>query len=239
MITPDAILDRIQNHLAEALSQGIITLDRGGHDGREDSSKNERLITQTLALQFRSDSFFRRNHLTIESGPARFWYDFQVFSNDGAVRLPVNVKISSCGSADNLSSKEGLFYAMTGIDPKAVPHPDKPKRKWGINSWEPYCEAMAHYLGANKSADYYFLVVHKDNLGDVFWTSLRQMQKLEPNGNNLPYQADWNKNRIRVKRSWNASATFLMGVFREALVLRARVIDQFDASIGRLIDLPK
>jgi hypothetical protein len=231
MVSPELILDRIANHLSSALRKGIIELVRDGADGREDSQKSERRITQTLALQFEADQFFADNGLIFEPSPARYWYDFLVEGEDGTW-LPVNVKISGFGGSDNLASKEGLFYAMTGVDPKKVPHRTNPKQTWGINSWEPYCEAMAHYFGASKGADYYFLVINKTDIGHVFWTSLRHMAALDPNGNNLPYQAHWARNTQRVERTWEESAQFLMGVFREALVLRARVLNQFDASVG-------
>lgn len=122
---------------------------------------------------------------------------------------------------------------MTGVDPKNVPHPEKPTKKISINAWEPYCEAMAHHFGANKAADYYFLVIDKTDIGHVFWTSLRCMSELIPNGNNLPYQANWGRNTKRTNRSWQESARFLMSIFREALVLRARVLDQFDETIWK------
>lgn len=232
MATPEAVLDRITNHLSIALRSGVVQLALGGNDGREDSQRSEQHITQTLALQFMADQYFAENGLTFSPSPPRYWYDFLVTSRDG-MWLPVNVKISSFSGSDNLSSKEGLFFAMTGVDPKNVPHPDGNGRKWGINSWEPYCEAMAYYFGANMTADYYFLVINKNDIGHVFWTSLRQMASLDPNGSNLPYQAHWGRNMQRANRTWQESAEFLMGVFREALVLRARVLDQFDASIGR------
>lgn len=231
MLTADAVLDRIREHLSIALRGGLIQLTAEGADGREDSQKSERHITQTLGLQFVSDQYFKDNGLSFESAPARYWYDFLVKGANG-LWLPVNVKISSFSGSDNLSSKEGLFYAMTGVDPKKVPHPDNPARFWSINSWEPYCAAMAHYFGADKNADYYFLVIDKRDIGNVFWTSLRHMAVLAPNGSNLPYQANWARNMHRVERSWDESAAFLMSVFREALVLRARVLDQFDTSIG-------
>lgn len=232
MVTPEAVLDRIQDHLSRALKKGIVQLTLDGDDGREDSKKNERRVTQTLALQFEADQYFIDHGLTFKASPARYWYDFLVEGNDG-LWLPVNVKISGFGGSDNLSSKEGLFYTMTGVDPKNVPHPDNPERKMSINAWEPYCEAMASHFGANREADYYFLVVNKTDIGHVFWTSLRHMVVLDPNGNNLPYQAHWGKNVHRVDRTWQEAAEFLMGIFREALVLRARVLDQFDASVGK------
>lgn len=232
MPTPDQILDRITDHLSSALRTGVVRLALNGADGREDSMRSERDITQTLALQFMADQYFAANGLNFSQAPPRYWHDFLVTGPNGLC-LPVNVKISGFGGSDNLSSKEGLFYAMTGVDPKQVPYPDGSGRTWGINSWEPYCAAMAHYFGANTNADYYFLVINKNDPGHVFWTSLRQMAVLDPNGNNLPYQAHWGRNMHRVDRTWQESAEFLMGVFREALVLRARVLIQFDASIGR------
>jgi len=233
MTTPDAILDRIAEHLSTALRKGILRLASDGEDGREDSQKSERRVTQTLALQFEADQYFADNGLIFRAAPARYWYDFLIEGPASGLWLPVNVKISGFSGSDNLSSKEGLFYAMTGVDPKKVPRPDAPSRHWAINTWEPYCEAMAHYFGANQSADYYFLVINKVDVGHVFWTSLRQMRELDPNGSNLPYQANWAKNTQRMARDWQESAEFLMGVFRDALVLRARVLDQFDASVGR------
>lgn len=232
MVTPESILNRIQNHLSLALRKGIIQLVLDGADGREDSQKSERRITQTLALQFEADQYFADNGLTFKPSPARYWYDFLVEGED-RFWLPVNVKISGFGGSDNLASKEGLFYAMTGVDPKKVPNPTRPTQIWGINAWEPYCDAMAHYFGTNKDADYYFLVINKTEVGHVFWTSLRHMAALDPNGNNLPYQAHWARNTQRIERTWEESAEFLMGVFRQALVLRARVLNQFDASIGK------
>lgn len=234
MATVEEILDRIQNHLKTALKKGIVQLASDGDDGREDSQKSERRITQTLALLFESDSFFSSNKLVFKASTARFWYDFLVSGPNG-LWLPVNIKISSFSGSDNLSSKEGLFYTMTGVDPKKVPHPNRSGRNISINSWEPYCEAMSEYFGHNKSADYYFLVIHKGDIGKVFWNSLKSIKNLDPNGNNLPYQASWQKNQERVKRNWEESAVYLMKVFREALVLRARVLDQFDGSIGEKI----
>lgn len=49
MATPEPILNRIQNHLSLALRKGIIQLVLDGADGREDSQKSERRITQALA----------------------------------------------------------------------------------------------------------------------------------------------------------------------------------------------
>lgn len=232
MITAEGVLDRVTSHLSDALRSGVVRLARGGHDGREDSQQSEQHITQTLALQFMSDQYFAEHGLRFAPAQSRYWYDFLV-TGENDLWLPVNVKISSFSGSDNLSSKEGLFYALTGVDPKNVPHPDGSGRKMGINSWEPYFVAMAHYFGHDKSADYYFLVVDKNDPGHVFWTSLRQMAALDPNGNNLPYQAHWGRNRERIQRSWEESAQFLMGVFRDALELRARILDQFDESIGR------
>ncbi len=112
MVTPKAVLDRIQDHLSRALKKSIVQLSLDGDDGREDSKKNERRITQTLALQFEADQYFTDHGLTFSASPARYWYDFLVEGKNG-LWLPVNVKISGFGGSDNLASKEGLFYTMS------------------------------------------------------------------------------------------------------------------------------
>jgi len=44
--------------------------------------------------------------------------------------------------------------------------------------------------------DYYFLVLNKRNSKEVIVNSVKGLNHLTPNVNNLPFQIKWNKNKI-------------------------------------------
>lgn len=102
------ILDLLRNYLAGALSDRALSLDTPNQDGRVNSQENERQISHALRLFTHSNEWFRLEGLSIEVADPRFWHDFCV-RGPGDLFIPVNVKVSTFLSADNLSSKEGLF----------------------------------------------------------------------------------------------------------------------------------
>lgn len=130
------------------------------------------------------------NQLNIEfiEAPVRFWYDFAIKVDN--ILYPVNVKITTCGTADNTSSKEGMFYALTGIDPKTVK---------GINTWEGFNRKLYENLNYESNSDYYFMVIRKSD-HKIIINSLLGTSKLVSNGNNLPFQIKWNDNLSYIER---------------------------------------
>lgn len=215
------LLDDLRRYLATALRNGTIELIRRGGDGRIDSQENERQISHALELYAISRQWNEQLGLELEVAPPRHWYDFAVRGRDGLF-LPVNVKVSTLQTSDNLSSKEGVFYALTGVDPKRV----------NIATWERFCEGIAAHLGVNPQADYYFLVVGKRDPGDVFWTSLKRIEELVPNGNNPPFQCRWESNRNHVERSPDEAQRYVLGVLEETFRLRARALESFGTHLG-------
>jgi hypothetical protein len=216
---PTAVLDRLTNYLSRSLKSGDLNLDKSQTDGRLNSQMNERQISDALRLYAQANDQFQEANHVIEISPPRFWYDFSLSGPD--LFLPVNVKVSSLEGNDNLSSKEGVFYALTGVDPKSVK----------INDWERYCEAIGTHLAHNPDADYYFLVINKAQAGDVFWTSLKRLPELTPNGNNPPFQCNWSKNRQHVERTQQEAESYILGVLRQTFVLRAKALESFDSHI--------
>jgi hypothetical protein len=213
------ILDSLQNYLSRSLQTGSLNLDKSQADGRLNSQMNERQISDALRLYGLANEQFQAAGCTIEIAPPRFWYDFLV-SGPG-IYLPVNIKVSSLEGNDNLSSKEGVFFALTGTDPKSVK----------INDWDRYCESIGSHLGTNPEADYYFLVINKTKLGDVFWTSLKRLPDLTPNGNNPPFQCNWSKNRDHAERSLKESEEYTLTKLRQTFALRAKALESFDCHI--------
>jgi hypothetical protein len=192
-------------------------------DGRVNSQENERQISIALRLFAHSNDWFREQGFSLEVAPPRFWYDFCVRGE--RLFVPVNVKVSAFRTSDNLSSKEGLFYALTGVDPRTV----------NINSWDSFCRVMSENLSQVPEADYYFMVVNKVDRGDVFWTSLKNLNVLVANGSNPPYQCKWPNNRNRIERTNQEAIAFLLSVLRRSFVKAANPLISFDRYLGRLI----
>lgn len=138
----------------------------------------------------------------------RDWVDFSFTENDNFI--PVNIKVSTTKTADNLNCKLGIYYALTGKIPTF---------NNGI-SWEQYFKNLYENLQENNK-DYYFLIVNKDTINDVFATSLKGLSKAVPNGNNLPFQAKWDDNRSIKDRTFDEAKSFILSCFGESLKLRA------------------
>lgn len=160
--------------MVDFLRKNPVELINDNNDGRINSATNENIVLDKLSTRFKS-------HMYIP--PSRWWYDFAIPLQN---KLFVNLKISdlSNNSADNCSSKHGMGYALCGIE-------NLPK------NWQEFHQILASVL-ANETTlgyDYFFLVVNKNNTSDCFWTSLKSIKTLIPNGNNLPFQCDWSQNR--------------------------------------------
>ena len=216
---PKKILELLRDYLARSMQESKLQLDRSQSDGRLNSQANERQISQALELFGLANESFQAAQLKVEVSPPRYWFDFCIKGPN--TFLPVNVKVSSLEGNDNLSSKEGVFFALTGIDPKQAK----------INDWERYCEAIGDNLATHPEADYYFLVVNKKIPGDIFWTSLKRLPELTPNGNNPPFQCNWTRNRIHAHRSREEAERYILGCLRQTFVLRAKALESFDAHI--------
>ncbi len=175
------------NEIVEFLHENPISLETGNSDGRLNSAGSEDAVLKKLSGKFRS----------IELPGIRNWYDFRI---TGRNDLFVNLKISdlSNNAADNCSAKLGMGYALTGI--KNLPM-----------AWEQFHKMLEDELKIG--FDYYFLVVNKNSSSDCFWTSLKRIKKLVPNGNNLPFQCDWSQNREFSGRSEIEAMRYILEVY--------------------------
>lgn len=210
-LSPEVLLSSLVTYFSEALRRGTVKLTQSSGDGRNDSSQDELKVSQALQLYAQANEHFVRHGIRIELGPPRYWYDFLIVSENHRIWLPVNVKVTSMRGQDNISSKEGLFYALTGTNPADA----------ALNTWPRYCNLLAQRLNPRSDADYYFFVVSKRNVGHVFWNSLKRLTVVVPNGNNPPFQANWERNQERVERNPSEAAHMLMRALGETFKLRA------------------
>jgi hypothetical protein len=194
----DQTLIDIKNYLQDK----NFVLSKNQNDGRINSILNEDEVLKLIEQKF-----------NINIPNARDWADFYID------RIPVNIKITTTKTADNASSKKGLYYALTG------------EIYSGGNSWDNYLKNLKENI-KNSNKDYYFLVINKDNTNDIFINSLKQISKLQANGNNLPFQIKWSDNKKPKKQSWNNSKSLLLKTLGKSLKLRADAFVSFEKYFG-------
>lgn len=185
--------------MCEYLKNERVHLSHLTPDGRLNSAIDERSVLSAITKGF--------NYVSVPDGKSRKWYDFSFYDKNGNF-VPVNVKISDLSSptSDNVSSKMGLYYAVTGL----LPLKDY---EWDV-FWDKLKEGMDN---DSEDADYYFLVINKNDVSDVFCTSLKHLTSVTTNGNNIPFQCNWSANRIPTYRDNDEAKKFLVEAFGESV----------------------
>ncbi|MBQ9313353.1 MAG: hypothetical protein IJ213_09975 [Bacteroidales bacterium] len=173
-------------------------------NGRINSSVNEEMILNLITQKF-----------DIVKPRAREWFDFAIEDNDKF--YPVNIKITDTTHTDNLSCKLGIYYALTGL------LPDIPNEV----SWEKFFAKLYNNIGMYKDRDYYFLIVNKNNKKDIFANSLKNLQEIYPNGNNLPFQCKWEINRISSDRTFEEAKDFILKTLGDSIKQRSNIYFSF------------
>lgn len=173
------------------------------NDGRLESAESESVVIDFLKTN--SNNIFK----IIEAPKPRYWYDIIIEYKN--YKFYTNVKLTDGIGADNVSSKKGMFYSLTNILPETIT---------GLDQWIPFNEKLISNFNPNAESDYYFLVYFKQEEKFLF-TSLKQIDVLVPNGNNLPFQCKWSNNIIPTTRSITEQSYYIMNIFIESFVRKA------------------
>jgi hypothetical protein len=104
--------------------------------------------------------------------------------------LPINIKSTTTTSADNTGNLAMCLYSYTN-----EPMDFKKSYQNGGVSKLLFNKLKEKAYNKNNKRDYYFLVVNKTDCKDVIVNSVKGLEALTPNVNNLPFQVCWNKNR--------------------------------------------
>ena len=162
------------------LKKDNVTISKTTNDGRVNSTIDEETIINKLIMRFPG---------RIMKPNVRMWYDLKVYD----YRLgwiPVNIKTTTMNTSDNTGNLAMAVYAYTNFP---------------MNIDNSYCNGpMSKVLISelkkqhfnDGSRDYYFLVINKNDPSDIIINSVRGLEKLSPNLNNLPFQVCWKKNKI-------------------------------------------
>ena len=174
----------------EYLNTLTITVSENHEDGRVNSIDDEDTIIDLLIEKYGD---------AVEKPPARCWWDLKLFG------YPINIKSSKFGSAaDNFSSKAAILYTITNL----------PEDKVSVSSWKKFQDALEKAEDGNR--DYYIIVLNKVS-GLVYLQSLRSLNKLTSNGNNLPFQIKWKENVFPKQRDYRQSYDFLVESYKDSV----------------------
>ncbi len=174
----------------EYLNTLTIAVSENHEDGRVNSIDDEDTIIDLLIEKYEDN---------IEKPPARCWWDVKIFG------YPLNIKSSKFGSAaDNFSSKAAILYTLTNL----------PEDKVSVPSWKKFQDALEKAEDGNR--DYYIIVLNKVS-GLVYLQSLRSLNKLTSNGNNLPFQIKWKENVFPIQRDYRQAYDFLVESYKDSV----------------------
>ena len=203
--------ETIMTEITKFLRLSKFTLSKRFKDGRNNSVSDEDIIIKIISESQKFQEVLKKYNLKLLVPKERHWYDIAIVSEvpQNDLFIPINIKSSTLKHADNINSKLGLFYACTGIRPETLGLSD------GCG-WVPFYELLEKHMDSNINCDYYFLIINKNNVSDIFWTSMKQLSKTTPNGSNWPFQCNWSKNRDLVHRTHYEARKFILNAFNDS-----------------------
>ena len=189
------VLQEVADYLIESDFQLVST----GQDARQDSNQSETKIVQLLQNSEHNEDWTVYSP-NIARRDNRAWYDAKIKD------YYVDIKISECTRNDNTNAKMAIYYFITGKTP------DNTQVRENI-----FFRDMKHYENPDENRDYYYLIVNKNNLNDIFVVSLKGLNHAFPSHNNMPFQSNWDKCRNPVNRNWQEAKEFLLSTWAEAI----------------------
>jgi hypothetical protein len=178
------------------LSQTIL-FSKYSKDGRINSCIDEDIIITIL---------IERYPLLIRKPKIRMWYDILVYDKQYNW-IPINIKITTMTTADNTGNLAMCVYSYTNenLDIELNKSYDNGKMsKLLIKKLK-----NKEYNKTHKK-DYYFICINKTDCKDIIINSLKGLNILTPNINNLPFQVRWSKNRIFTYKNIKKSITLFI-----------------------------
>jgi len=163
------------------LQKEIIEFSSYSNDGRINSCMDEDKIIKLLISEFKD---------RIIKPKFRMWYDILLFDYLYGW-IPVNIKSTTMLTSDNTGNLTMCVYAYTN----QILDINKSFEN-GKMSKILFSKLKNKEYNYKHKKDYYFIVFNKNDSNDIIINSLKGLNILTPNINNLPFQICWNKNRL-------------------------------------------
>jgi hypothetical protein len=181
---------------AAALLSNAIECCTNHLDGRVNSVQDEETMIEFLESKYGE---------AVERPKPRDWWDVKLFG------YPLQIKSSdfSKKASDNFSSKAAILYALTYL----------PENKVNVQKWGEFEKALLNYTDVENERDYYILIFDKESR-KVYLNSLKSLNKLTPNGSNLPFQIKWTDNINPVSRSHKEAYDLIVGAYKKSVMAK-------------------
>lgn len=200
----------LPEELIEAVEylSGIVTISSRHEDGRLNSIDDEDMVIELLTEKYGEENIVKPS--------IRKWWDLKLFG------YHINIKSSDFtnGRADNLNSKAAMMFALTNL-------PESEINRHHNGNWPNWYTAFKNNSGTENNRDYYIIIIDKST-GNVYLQTLKSLQDLTPNGNNLPFQINWARNTEIVERTYEEAYEFLVGCFKQSVMKKIEVHDGYE-----------
>lgn len=199
MTFPSKLIEAV-NYLS-----GLVTINEDHEDGRVNSIADEETVIKLLEDKYGNN---------VERPKVREFFDVRLFG------YPIQIKSSSYskGASDNFSSKASILYALTTLTEEEIQK---------VRGWEMFESSLLQHSNCENNRDYYIISVNKDD-SSVHLSSLKSLNKLTPNGNNLPFQIRWKDNIETVDRTFDEAYKFIVGAYKQSVKRKISVHSLFD-----------
>jgi hypothetical protein len=163
--------------IKQYLEQSKLTLYSKNNDGRVNSIVSEEIVIDTIQKKFKD---------SLNVPKIRSWYDILV--KEDKEWLPVNIKITTTKTNDNIGNLAPCLYAYTDYPMRLHKNYNN-----GVISKILVKKLENKEYNNDPKRDYWFIVINKLD-GTVIINSVLGLVKLHPNINNLPFQIKWKDN---------------------------------------------
>lgn len=173
-------LPLIMYKLQKYLKSKTIKFSTKNKDGRINSCIDESQVVNLLVEKFGD---------RIAVPKIRMWYDILAFDYKCGW-IPINIKITTTLTNDNVGNLTMCVFSYTN-------YPIDLHKSYNNGSMSKilFDKLKNKQYNTNNKKDYYFIVLNKNIQEDIIINSLKGVEILIPNTNNLPFQICWDKNR--------------------------------------------
>lgn len=173
-------LPMIMYYIKKYLKTQKIYFSTNNDDGRINSSVDEDKIINMIIKKYRN---------RIKKPKIRMWYDLLAYDYLYGW-IPINIKITTMTTNDNTGNLAMCVHSYTDGVLNFNNHYENGKMSIILFDKLKHKKYNRQY-----KKDYYFLVLNKNDIKDIIINSVKGLNMLCPNINNLPYQVCWNKNK--------------------------------------------
>ena len=189
------------------LNSIVIAVSESHEDGRVNSIDDEDTIIDLLIEKYGEENIIKP--------PPRCWWDVKIFG------YFFNIKSSGYDAADNFSSKSAILWALTSLSEEDVAIK-------GRDQWKQFQDRLKDAKDTDNNRDYYILSINK-NTNEVHLSSLKSLNRITSNGNNLPFQINWKHNTTTVSRTHRQSYDFLVQCYKESVRKKLAQHDDYES----------